>query len=86
MWLWQPELPEKKMVRDSKTRSDLNPVRPKTLLFSLAASLATMLFASAVPADTAQPINQMSDELRDSITRVVILPIAGQSGEAYTWN
>jgi hypothetical protein len=43
-----------------------------------------LLFASSTLADTAQPAAHMSSELRDSISRIVILPIAGESGEAIT--
>jgi hypothetical protein len=43
-----------------------------------------LLFASPAPADTAEPVTHMSDELRGAISRIVVLPIAGESGEALT--
>ena len=50
----------------------------------LAACAATFLSGNQARADSAQPVTHMSDELRDSISRIVILPIQGDSGEAIT--
>ena len=43
-----------------------------------------LMFAGPALANTAQPVTHMSNELRDSISRIVILPISGESGEAIT--
>lgn len=59
-------------------------VRPTSPPICLTAITAMLLFASSTLADTAQPAAHMSSELRDSISRIVILPIAGESGEAIT--
>lgn len=45
---------------------------------------ALMVFGSLAFADSAQPVTHMSDELRGSISRIVILPIPGESDEAIT--
>lgn len=51
----------------------------------VAAAMAVMLlFSGLALSDSAQPVTHMSDELRDSISRIVILPIPGQSDEAIT--
>ena len=59
-------------------------MRRTTHPLPLAAWLAMFFFASSALADTAQPVKQMSDELRESISRIVILPIAGESNESIT--
>lgn len=48
------------------------------------ASLLLLLWGWAASASTAQPVTQMPDALRASISRIVILPIPGESGEAIT--
>lgn len=59
-------------------------MRRTTLSYSQIAWLAMMLIGNPVLAQTAQNVKQMSDELRDSISRIVILPVAGEGGEAIT--
>lgn len=48
------------------------------------ATAAMLLFANLCMAQSAQPITHMSDDLRDSVKRIVILPIPGERGESIT--
>lgn len=59
-------------------------LRPISPAICLTAIVTMLVLASSTLADTAQPVTHMSNELRDSISRIVILPIAGESGEAIT--
>ena len=52
--------------------------------FLTGAIAALMLFSGLAAAESAQPVTHMSDELRDTISRIVILPIPGESEEAIT--
>ena len=49
-----------------------------------AAFVVAVLHSGPATADPAQPVTHMPEELRDSISRIVILPIPGDSGEAIT--
>jgi hypothetical protein len=56
-----------------------------TVLSGWTAAWAAMLLTGGQAlADAAEPVTHMADELRESISRIVILPIPGESGEAIT--